>query len=183
MPRFDLSNYQDVQSRLNALHKEYPDARIITENLTSAADRVVLTWVVKATLFLTAEDQSLGLAKASGHAFEIDGGQGANLTSALENAETSAVGRCLRLAGIGNGPSAEEMAKVNRGKSAAQSLDSITEVTELRRFYAIRKAAGASEEELATIQERARLFDSPSENKGTGRSGKGSKASKESGEL
>jgi hypothetical protein len=75
------------------------------------------------------------------------------------------------------------MAKVNRGKSAAQSLDSITEVTELRRFYAIRKAAGASEEELATIQERARLFDTPSENKGTGRSGKGSKASKEPGQL
>ena len=176
MPRFDLSNYQDVQSRLNALHKEYPDARIITENLTTPADRAVLTWVVRATLFLTAGDQANNLAKATGHAFEIDGGQGANLTSALENAETSAVGRCLRLAGIGNGASAEEMEKVNRGKSPAQSLDSISDVTELRRFYAQRKAAGASEEELHAIQERAAQFDSGSQDTGTRRSGNRSKA-------
>jgi hypothetical protein len=183
MPRFDLSNYQDVQTRLNALHEGYPDARIITENLTTPADRAVFTWVVRATLFLTAEDQALGLAKATGHAFEIDGGQGANLTSALENAETSALGRCLRIAGIGNGASREEMEKVNRGKTAALTLDTISDVTELRRFYAIRKAAGATEEELATIQERARLFDSGSQDKGTGRSRKGSKASGQPGEL
>lgn len=176
MPRFDLSNYQDVQSRLNALHKDYPDARIITENLTTPADRAALTWVVKATLFLTAGDQANGLAKATGLAFEIDGGQGANLTSALENAETSALGRCLRFAGIGNGPSAEEMDKVNRGKSPAQSLDSISDVTELRRFYAIRKAAGASDEELSAIQKRAAEFDSGSKDSGTGRSGNRSKA-------
>ena len=176
MPRFDLSNYQDVQSRLNALHKEYPDARIITENLTTPADRAVLTWVVRATLFLTAGDQANNLAKATGHAFEIDGGQGANLTSALENAETSAVGRCLRMAGIGNGASAEEMDKVNRGKSPAQSLDSISDVTELRRFYAQRKAAGATEEELVEIQRRASELDSGSQDKGTGRSGNRSKA-------
>lgn len=182
MPRFDLSNYQDVQSRLNILHERYPDARIQTENLTTPADRAVLTWVVKATLFLTAEDQALGLAKASGHAFEIDGGQGANLTSALENAETSAVGRCLRLAGIGSGASVTEMEKVNRG-TVAPTLDTISNVTELRRFYAIRKAAGATEEELAAIQERARLFDTGSEDKGTGRSRKGSKASGQPGEL
>lgn len=175
MPRFDLSNYQDVQSRLNALHKDYPDARIITENLTTPADRAALTWVVKATLFLTAGDQANGLAKATGLAFEIDGGQGANLTSALENAETSALGRCLRFAGIGNGPSAEEMDKVNRGKSPAQSLDSISDVTELRRFYAIRKAAGATEEELVKIQLRATELDTRSQDSGTGRSGNRSK--------
>lgn len=176
MPRFDLSNYQDVQSRLNALHKEYPDARIITENLTTPADRAVLTWVVRATLFLTAGDQANNLAKATGHAFEIDGGQGANLTSALENAETSAVGRCLRLAGIGSGASVSEMQKVNSGKSPAQSLDSISDVTELRRFYAQRKAAGATEEELVEIQRRASELDSGSQDKGTGRSSNRSKA-------
>jgi hypothetical protein len=170
MARFDLSNYQDVQTRLNALHKEHPDARIITENLTTPSDRAVLTWVVKATLFLTAGDQANNLAKATGLAFEIDGGQGANATSALENAETSAIGRCLRIAGIGSGPSVTEMEKVNRGKSPAQALDTITDVTELRRFYAIRKAAGATEEELRSIQERASEFDSGSEDTGARRS-------------
>ena len=170
MARFNLENYQDVQSRLNALHKEYPDARVITENLTSTADRSVATWVVKATLFLTAGDQAANLPKATGHAFEIDGQPGANVTSALENAETSAIGRCLRIAGIGEGASREEMAKVNRGSKPLQSLDSITDVAELRRLYANRKAAGADEKELQTIQERARLLDPGSEDKGTGRS-------------
>lgn len=170
MARFNLENYQDVQSRLNALHKEYPDARVITENLTTAADRSVATWVVKATLFLTAGDQAANLPKATGHAFEIDGQPGANVTSALENAETSAIGRCLRIAGIGEGASREEMAKVNRGSKPLQSLDSITDVAELRRLYANRKAAGADEKELQTIQERARLLDPGSEDKGTGRS-------------
>lgn len=178
MARFDLSNYQDVQSRLNALHKEHPDARIITENLTTATDRAALTWIVKATLYLTAGDQANNLAKATGLAFEIDGGQGANLTSALENAETSAIGRCLRIAGIGNGPSAEEMRKVNTGKSPAQSLDTISDVTELRRFYAVRKAAGAPEEELVKIQLRAAELDSHSQDKGAGRSSNPGKAKK-----
>lgn len=170
MPRFNLENYEDVQSRLNVLHKEYPDARVITENLTTAADRIVATWVVKATLFLSSADQAANLPKATGHAFEIDGQPGANVTSAMENAETSAIGRCLRIAGIGQGASRQEMAKVNRASQAAQNLDSITDVTELRRFYANRKAAGADEKELQTIQERARLLDIGSEDKGTGRS-------------
>jgi hypothetical protein len=74
------------------------------------------------------------------------------------------------------------MEKVNRG-TVAPTLDTISNVTELRRFYAIRKAAGATEEELAAIQERARLFDTGSEDKGTGRSRKGSKASGQPGEL
>jgi hypothetical protein len=178
MPRFDLSNYQDVQSRLNILHKEYPDARIITENLTTPADRASATWVVKATLYLTAGDQANGLAKATGHAFEIDGGQGANLTSALENAETSAAGRCLRIAGIGNGPSREEMAKVNKGPVSPwlAQADSISDIEELRRIYANAKAAGAPESILQVIQQRAAALDSPSEDKGTGRSRNRSKS-------
>lgn len=176
MPRFNLANYQDVQSRLNALHKEHPDARVVTENLTTASDRSVLTWVVKASLYLTAGDQANGLAKATGHAFEIDGGTGANQTAALENAETSAVGRCLRLAGIGEGPSQEEMAKANRGDNWLTKADSISDITELRRVYANAKAAGADSETLATIQARAEALDSGSKDSGAGGSSDSSKA-------
>jgi hypothetical protein len=121
MARFDLSKYATVAERIQLLYAQYPDARIITENLTTLQDRAVSTWVVKASLYLSAEDQADGLVKATGHAFEVDGGSGANQTSALENAESSAVGRCLALAGWAANKdsnslaSAEEMQKVQRG--------------------------------------------------------------------
>lgn len=125
MARFDLSKYATVAERIQLLYAEYPDARIVTENLTTLQDRSVSTWVVKASLYLSAEDQAEGLVKATGHAFEVDGGSGANQTSALENAESSAVGRCLALAGWAANKdsnslaSAEEMRKVERGVTPA----------------------------------------------------------------
>ena len=172
MPRFDLNSYETVESRIKRFYEENPDGRIITENLTSSSDRSVSTWVVLAKIYLSAGDQANDLAKATGLAFEIDGGMGANQTSALENAETSAIGRALANAGYSGNKRAsrEEMEKVNRATQVAQSLDSITDVTELRRFYANRKAQGADEKELQAIQERARLLDSGSQDKGTGRS-------------
>lgn len=51
-------------------------------------------WVVKATLSI--KDQ-----KFTGHGQEIEGSSFINKTSALENAETSAVGRACAMAGIG----------------------------------------------------------------------------------
>jgi hypothetical protein len=48
-------------------------------------------WRVRAKLYLTVDDQRADCPKAIGHAFEVDGTPGANTTSALENAETSAV--------------------------------------------------------------------------------------------
>jgi hypothetical protein len=56
-------------------------------------------------------------------AFEVDGGSGANKTAALENAETSSIGRGLANLGMsgdkrGNAqtrPTREEMAKAQRG--------------------------------------------------------------------
>jgi hypothetical protein len=54
--------------------------------------------------------------KSTGLAFEIDGQGMANKTSALENAETSAIGRALANAGYSGNKRAsrEEMAKVAR---------------------------------------------------------------------
>lgn len=172
MPRFDLAQYETVEERIRRFYAENPDGRIITENLTTADDRAAKTWIVRAEVYLDASNQVNKTPKATGLAFEIDGQPGANITSALENAETSAIGRALANAGYSGNKRAsrEEMAKANRASQAAQNLDSITDVTELRRFYANRKAAGADEKELQTIQERARLLDTGSEDKGTGRS-------------
>jgi hypothetical protein len=173
MARFNLNEYQDVQARLNILHRDYPDARIITENLTTPADRSVSTWVVKASLYLNAGDQSLGLAKATGHAFEIDGGTGANQTAALENGETSAIGRCLRIAGIGEGASREEMAKANREVTPKppvdwlKEADGILNVNDLRNLYTRAKAQGAPADVLEKLKDYANALNSTSEDSGT----------------
>jgi len=55
--------------------------------------------------------------KATGFAFEVDGQGMANKTSALENCETSAIGRALANAGFSGNKrtSREEMEKVARG--------------------------------------------------------------------
>lgn len=122
MPRFDLSKYATVAERLVTLGELWPDYRIETHDYSTEADRAKGVWRVKATLYLTREDMIDGVAKANGHAFEVDGQAGANVTSALENCESSAVGRALALAGFSvnkDNPtslaSREEMEKVARG--------------------------------------------------------------------
>ena len=125
MARFDLSKYATVAERLQMLEEAYPDYRIETEDYSTDADRAKGVWRVKASLFLSPDDAR---PKATGHAFEVDGQPGANTTSALENAETSAVGRALALASArysGNKDDAarslasrEEMEKVQRGRPA-----------------------------------------------------------------
>jgi len=121
MANFNLNDYETVESRIARFYKDYPDGRIITKNVTSIADRTVSTWVVKAIVYLTDADQERKLPKATGFAFEIDGSGMANKTSALENAETSAIGRALANAGYSGNKrtSREEMAKVERDVTPA----------------------------------------------------------------
>jgi len=164
--KFDLSNYATVAERMEQLKRDYPDYRIITENLTTEADRSRSTWVVKATLFLSDGDQAAGLAKATGHAFEIDGQGMANKTSALENAESSAIGRCLMVAGYAMSKdgktlaSREEMEKVNRNQENwLEQASKLKTVDELRRLYIQAKNSGANESDLKEI---ARLADEQS---------------------
>lgn len=166
MARFDLTKYATVAERIQLLYQKYPDARIITENLTTLQDRAVSTWVVKASLFLSGDDQAEGLVKATGHAFEVDGGSGANQTSALENAESSAVGRCLALAGWAANKdsnslaSVEEMRKVERGVtpvgrdwlSEADAMALAYNIDGLRLLYSDASAAKVSPEILEKIK-------------------------------
>lgn len=116
MAQFNLADYETVEQRIARFYKDYPDGRIITKNRTTPADRSVSTWVVEAFIYLTDADQERMLPKATGFAFEIDGAGMANKTSALENAETSAIGRALANAGYSGNKrtSREEMEKVAR---------------------------------------------------------------------
>lgn len=125
MANFNLNDYETVEERIRRFYGDNPDARIITENLTTLADRDRNTWVVRAIVFMNAEDQELKLPKATGLAFEIDGGKMANATSALENCETSAIGRALANANYSGNKRAsrEEMQKVERGAAPARNWD------------------------------------------------------------
>lgn len=169
MPRFDLNSYETVESRIRRFLEEYPDGRIITHNLTTAADRSVSTWIVRAEIFLTAGDQAVALPKASGLAFEIDGGVGANQTSALENAETSAIGRALANAGFSGNKRAsrEEMEKVERGATNwLQEADKITDIAGLRWLYAKAKSENASTEILERLEARGKQLSGDGQSDG-----------------
>jgi hypothetical protein len=105
---FNLADYETVEVRLEKFIKDYPDFRISTELEVCEKDR----YIVKAYLFKTAQCSS---AFSTGLAEEKVTDRGVNQTSALENCETSAIGRALANAGYaakGKRPSREEMTKV-----------------------------------------------------------------------
>jgi hypothetical protein len=105
---FNLSDYEPVEVRLEKFIKDYPSFRIATELEVVEASR----YIVKAYLYKDASD---GVAWATGYAEETVSSRGVNQTSALENCETSAIGRALANAGYapkGKRPSREEMTKV-----------------------------------------------------------------------
>jgi hypothetical protein len=91
MAHFNLEDYETVEERLVKFWKDNPDGRITTRLLESSASR----FIVEASIFRTQE----GHVWATGLAEETVQGRGVNATSALENCETSAIGRALANAG------------------------------------------------------------------------------------
>lgn len=111
---FNLADYETVEVRLEKFIKDFADFRISTELEVVEKDR----YIVKAYLFKTASDS---LAWATGYAEEKITDRGVNSTSALENCETSAIGRALANAGYaakGKRPSQSEMKKVVAAQQA-----------------------------------------------------------------
>ena len=121
---FNLADYDPVEKRLGyktdgkSFWEDYPNGRVETDLVIYEKDR----YVVKAYLFRDSKDD---IAFSTGYAEEKPTDRGVNSTSALENAETSAIGRSLANAGYaakGKRPSREEMSKVVAAKTAKPTV-------------------------------------------------------------
>lgn len=115
---FNLADYETVEVRLEKFINDWPDFRVSTELESFANNK----YIVKAYLYKSMADN---VAFSTGYAEETVTERGVNSTSALENCETSAIGRALANAGYaakGKRPSREEMAKVVAPKAPKPSV-------------------------------------------------------------
>lgn len=124
MPGFNLDDYEPVADRIERFWKDHPDGSIVTELVHHDEKRFIVYVAVwrKNTTVLVAEEMRhderlsriFNRPDATGYAEEVIGSTNVNRTSALENCETSAIGRALANLGyaVKNRASREEMEKV-----------------------------------------------------------------------
>jgi hypothetical protein len=105
-----LDDYEPVEDRLAKFWKDNPEGQIDTELVRSGDGE----FIVKASVWKSPTE---GRPDATGLAHEQVSSSGVNKTSALENCETSAIGRALANLGYapkGKRPSREEMSKTQQ---------------------------------------------------------------------
>ena len=122
---FNLENYETVDERIHKFWADYPNGRIATELLevVRGSNGEPLQYIVFAEVYKNLTDP---VPSATGYAEEVVGSSPVNKQAALENAETSAIGRCLANMAYstkGSRPSQTEMAKVSNGGSPLQALE------------------------------------------------------------
>ncbi len=119
---FNPADYAEVAERLPLFWKDCPLGRINTEIIVDDGTRIVM----KATLWA---DISHTVPTTTGFAEEVRGSSMVNKTSAIENCETSAIGRALanyQYQGAKKRASLEEIVKVYRqGQEPQTSTDEI----------------------------------------------------------
>jgi hypothetical protein len=164
---FNLADYEPVEVRLEKFINDHKNFRISTELEVVEATR----YIVKAYLFKDASDS---VAWATGYAEETVSSRGVNQTSALENCETSAIGRALANAGYapkGKRPSREEMTKVVATKVVKPAVQDVkaddqdywtTPVNEYNKVVAAPVTLDKAMETIAAVMGTGEAQEAPS---------------------
>ena len=118
--------YKTVALRIQEFREKHPGHTILTE-LVEANDTLV---IVKATISWE------GVVIATGYAEEVRTASNINRTSALENCETSAVGRALAFFGLGG----SEIASADEVANAIQQQNNQAYNEEIERLIAHNEA-------------------------------------------
>jgi hypothetical protein len=119
---FNPADYAEVAERLPAFWKDCARGRIVTELVVDDGSRIVM----RAELYADIGDT---VPTTTGYAEEVRGSSMVNKTSALENCETSAIGRALanyQYQGSRKRASLEEMVKVYRQGEQPQTTTNAT---------------------------------------------------------
>lgn len=161
--KFNLNDYETVEQRLRRFKSDHPDSQVLTDLVENVGNIGKTRWVVKASIW---KDRSSERPDSTGYAFEVDGiGGFANDTSALENCETSAIGRALaNLNYTGNKRATrEEMEKVQRveqqrAQYVAKQTQGLLNAEKSGNFEAVEKALShyhsRDDEKLAEIAQQ-----------------------------
>lgn len=171
MANFNLADYETVDSRIKRFYTDHPAGRITTELLDFQGAPGATRWVVKAYVWRSEEEHFSG----TGLAFENDGEGMANKTSALENCETSAIGRALANIGYSGDKRAsrEEMVKTQKPDEATPvavappddwrtTLDAVATVDALQTLYDTEARRWYTDEVKLAFKARKKLIEAAS---------------------
>ena len=128
-----VSTYVEVNERIKAFRKVFPEGFIITEMISNNDGLCVFRARVG---YYLVGDQEIVLG--TGTAYENEGSSFINKTSYIENCETSAVGRALGMAGFGiddDVASAEEIKGTQAQSEADKAANQQKALNDLRAMY------------------------------------------------
>lgn len=135
-------DYAEVAERVKAFRKLYPDGLIDTE-IVKYEDGLI---IVKATVFGHC-DNIPHSHLSTGHAMEREGTSNINRFNALENCETSAVGRALGFLGLTGGGSIASYEEVANAKMK-QEGNKLATATEKAGLIASARTKGLNVDEI-----------------------------------